>query len=238
MACLLDGAAEPGGLIHGHGIEAADRLRIYRGNIIENYTASLRSSFPVLVRLVGEDYFRDAARQLHATRPSLSGDLANVGEALAAFLLERHGADQYRYLADVARFEWLCRRSSLAAGHAPFDLAKLASVGHDDHHTLRFALHPSVNLFESPYPCLQIWQSHAEQRIDDELTFHSLNESEHIFLRALESDYPLGTAIEVAMAADAAFDAAKMLERSVTTHLIVDVVNADSSWSRQTAPDG
>lgn len=242
MGCLLDGAIEDtSGLIEEHGMAVADRLGIYRGNIVENYGASLRSSFPVLVQLVGDDYFRDATRQLQQSQPSLSGDLANVGETFSAFLEERHQTDQYRYLAHVARFEWLCQKSLLAAHHAPLDLARLASVSDDDYDKLGFSLHPSVNLFESPYPCLQIWQSHSAEHGDDvsidldsggvrvaiamqarQLTFHPLGASEHAFLQALLSGHPLGTAIDIAISADPAFDATNMLQRCVTTQLIVD----------------
>jgi hypothetical protein len=87
MSCLLGGSTEDvSELVQARGLTTGDRLRIYRQNIIENFTESLRSSFPVTVRLVGEDYFRDAARQLQQTQPSSSGDLANVGEALPVFL--------------------------------------------------------------------------------------------------------------------------------------------------------
>jgi hypothetical protein len=115
-------------------------------------TQSLRSSFPVTVRLVGGDYFRDAARQLQQTQASSSGDLANVGEAFSVFLQQRHQADRFCYLADVARFEWLCQKSKLAAGHACLDLIKLASVPRADYDELHFVLHPSVELFESSIP--------------------------------------------------------------------------------------
>ena len=242
MGCLLDGATEDaGGLIAEHGLAVADRLGIYRGNIVANYTASLRSSFPVLVQLVGDEYFTGAARRLLETQPSLSGDLAHVGESFPAFLGERHQADQYRYLADVARFEWLCQKSLLAANHAPLDLGKLALINDDDYDQLRFALHPSVGLFESPYPCLHIWQSHiaaqcSEGAIDlnsggvrvaiamsgRQMSFHVLSNGELAFLRALDANHLLGTAIDIAVSADPDFDAARMLQRCVTSQLLVD----------------
>jgi hypothetical protein len=242
MSCLLGGSTEDlSQLIHARGITTGDRLRIYRQNVIENFTESLRSSFPVTVRLVGEDYFRDAARRLQQTQPSSSGDLANVGAAFPGFLQQRHQSDRFCYLADVARFEWLCQTSKLAAEHACLDLTKLASVPPADYDGLHLVLHPSVNLFESPYPCLQIWQSHLDERIDNDsidldsggvrvaiasarhrLTFLSLSKSESIFLDALRSDCPLCLAVEAAISADPAFDVAEVLRRYVMAHVIVD----------------
>jgi hypothetical protein len=242
MSCLLGGAPDDAGdLVQSRGMVAFDRLSIYRRNAIANYTESLRSSFPLIERLVGEDYFRDAARQLQMAHPSQSGDLANVGAAFPEFLLERHHADQFRYLADVARLEWLCQKSLLAAEHAPLDLAKLAAVVPADYGELHFVLHPAVNLFESPYPCLKIWHSHAEESIDSaaldldsggvciaialssrKLVFHPLSAGEHVFLAALCSNVSLADAVEAGISVDPAFQTAETLRWTVLAGLVVD----------------
>jgi hypothetical protein len=242
MDCLLGGAPdEASDLVHSRGMAAAERLRIYQRNLIENYTKSLRSSYPVIASLVGEEYFNDAARQLQLAHPSQSGDLAEVGAAFAEFLLERHHADQFRYLADIARLEWSCQKSLLAADHAPLELARLAAVVPADYDQLHFLLHPAVQLFESPYPCLKIWQSHADESIHNEqidlngggvrvaialssrsLVFHPLSDGEYVFLAALHSNVPLAGAVEVAIAADPSFDAAAMMRRGVLAGLVVD----------------
>jgi hypothetical protein len=242
MDCLLGGAPEEAGdLIHAHGMGAAERLRIYQRNVSENYTQSLRSSYPVIASLVGEDYFKNAARQLQLVHPSQSGDLAEVGAAFPELLLERHHTDQFRYLADVARLEWLCQKSLRAAEHTPLERAKLAAVVPADYDQLHFLLHPAVHLFQSPYPCLKIWQSHADESIHNDridldgggvrvaialssrsLVFHPLSDSEYVFLDALHSNVPLAGAVEVAIVADPSFDAAAMMRRGVLAGLIVD----------------
>jgi hypothetical protein len=242
MGCLLGGAPDAAvDLVYSREMAAADRLRIYQRNVIENYTQSLRSSFPVIESLVGEDYFEHAARQLQLAHPSRSGDLAEVGAAFPEFLLERHQTDQFRYLADVARLEWLCQKSLRAAEQASLDLAKLAAVVPADYDKLHFFLHPSVQLFESPYPCLRIWQSHGDKSIHNDrldldgggvrvavarsvrsLVFHPLSASEYFFLDALHSNVPLASAVEVAIRVDPDFDAAAIMRRGVMAGLVVD----------------
>jgi len=242
MGCLLGGAPDAASdLVDSRGVPAADRLRIYQRNVAENYIQSLRSSFPVIESLVGEDYFKDAARQLQRAHPSQSGDLAQVGAAFPEFLLQRHNTDQFRYLADVARLEWLCQMALTAAEHAPLDLARLATVAPANYHKLHFVLHPAVHLFDSPYPCLAIWQSHADGSIHNEridldsggvrlaitrssrsLVFHPLSDAEYVFLDVLQASVSLADAVDAAIRADPVFDAAEAMQRGVLAGLVVD----------------
>ncbi len=95
------------------------RLSLYQNNVRANFADSLRSTYPAVWRLVGEDYFRHAALEFQRSHPSRSGDLVHVGRGFAEHLAALHGDDGYRYLGDVARLEWLCQETLLAAEHAP-----------------------------------------------------------------------------------------------------------------------
>src|SRR5229473_3324546 len=162
MHAVLDG--ETGGaapLIAARGIAAEHALGVYAGNARTNFIESLRSSYPAIRRLVGEDYFRQCALGFHTRHPSLSGDLQPAGTRFAQYLSELHGNDEYRYLSEVARFEWLVQETLLAADHGPLDLAKLGLVLPNDYDDLRFHLHPSARLFASQYPCLRIWEANV-----------------------------------------------------------------------------
>jgi hypothetical protein len=124
MRALLDG--EPDGalpLIAARGIAPKHRLDVYASNARANFIESLISSYPAVRRLVGEDYFRQCARGFHTRHPSLSGDLQSAGAGFAKHLSELHGDDEFRYLSEVARLEWLVEESLLAADHGPLDLA-------------------------------------------------------------------------------------------------------------------
>ena len=133
MSALLSGELKEAAALVAAGdganaISPASRLGVYGNHVRANFHDSLVSSFPAVRRLVGEEYFRQAAREYQREYPSRSGDLLHVGAAFAAYLARRHGADQYRYLADVARLEWLCEESLLAAEHPALDLERLRGV--------------------------------------------------------------------------------------------------------------
>ena len=137
-----------------------ERLAIYRNNVYSNFVASLKASFPVLTQLVGEAYLGQLARQYLEVSPSRSGDILAVGERFGEYIARVHAADEYAYLADVARFEWLVQESRLAPEAATADFTHLVGIPAHAYGALRFALHPSLRLFQSAFPVLDIWQAH------------------------------------------------------------------------------
>jgi hypothetical protein len=218
------------GLIATQSIAPAHRLNVYAGTARANFIDSLSSSFPAVRRLVGADYFAQCARGFHRRHPSLSGDLQPAGSGFAQYLMELHGADQYRYLGEVARLEWLIQEALLGPDHTPFDLATLGHVAPQAYDELRFRLHPTARLFASAFPCVHIWQanvgsdaepetidlSEGGDRVlllrshDGELTFHRLSGGEQAFLQALYAGERFGAAVDAAgtATADAAAGAA------------------------------
>ena len=219
---------------------ALSRLRVYRNNVRTNFVDALHSSYPALWRLVGEDYFRQIARQFHLRHPSRSGDLLHAGELLPDYLAELHRADEFSYLADVARLEWLAQEALLAADHAPLNLDKLAGVAPSAYDNLRFELHPALRLFESPYPAVRIREVNIDEAEPEpidlgsgadrvalmrrrlRLEFHGLSQGEYGLLDALRRGEPFAAAIDAGVAADEEFDAAAALRRFVAIEAIVD----------------
>ncbi len=162
MRAILDDPASAAAVpVVPNGLHAAQRLQVYAGNAHANFSSALELSYPVVRRLVGAAYFAQCARSFQREHPSRSGDLQPAGAPFPAYIDALHRGGEYRYLGDVARFEWLLQEALLAADHPPLDLGKLAAVATGDYDSLRFRLHPSVRLFESDYPCLAIWQANS-----------------------------------------------------------------------------
>jgi hypothetical protein len=242
MNGILDG--DPGAAseqIWPKGIDPSQRLGIYANNALANFVDSLRLSFPAVRRLVGDDYFDRCARGFRRQRPSRSGDLQHTGEGFSEYLLQLHRSDQYRYLADVARLEWLYQESLIAADHPPLDLARLGTVAPGEYGGLRFRLHPAARLFASDYPVVEIWEANvgsaAEPPVIDlgkgadrallargrgGLQIYRLSPAEYVFLNACRQREPFEAAVESAVAIDAAFDAGAALRRFVQADAIVD----------------
>jgi hypothetical protein len=238
LAGSPDGAVP---LIAGHSGPAASRLGVYRNNVQSNFEEALRSSFPVIERLVGTDYFRQTAREFQRHHPSRSGDLLHVGKGFPEYLAGLHHDDDFGYLTDVARLEWLVQEALLSAEHDPLDLQKLARVAPDEYDTLRFELHPALRLFESRYPAWRIWEANASSNAEPEtihldsgadllavarcrlqLQCHPLSGGEHCFLSSLSRGESFAAAVSQAEASDPRFDASAALRRFVAAEAIVD----------------
>ena len=73
-------------LIAGDPAHALNRLTIYRGNVIANAVRALAATYPIICKLVGNEFFDGLARAYCREYPSVSGDLNQLGERLADFV--------------------------------------------------------------------------------------------------------------------------------------------------------
>ncbi|HXF80722.1 MAG TPA: DNA-binding domain-containing protein [Usitatibacter sp.] len=145
--------------------ECGPGVAIYRRNLFANLGGALAATYPVVERLVGGSFFREAARQYILAHPSQSGDLGDYGAAFARFLERYPPAASLAYLPDVARLEWACHECYGAADTQALDFGTLAQVPHADQARIRFELHPAVRFLRSEHPVAAIW--HANQPGED-----------------------------------------------------------------------
>lgn len=221
------------------GIEPALRLGVYANNSRKSFVESLRQSFPVVLRLVGADYFYQCAVGCRTLFPSTNGDLQYAGSHFPEYLGRLHNADEYRYLSDVARFEWLRQESITSAGCAQWRPDALASQDPATYGELRFLLNPSARLFASEFPCLHIWQANADTgcvpaeidlregsdrlvivRVNGCMSVHRQTVGDYEFLHAVQRGTPLGPALGLAAQIDPEFDSVNALLRGVLAGVI------------------
>lgn len=156
-ASLLGDAPAPLlGVVAGNGLEPAARLQIYRNIVNNNHASALRTAYPAVLRLVGEDFFESIAARYFRHHPTRSGNLQDYGVDFPDYLAQLPEAAGLAYLPDVARLEWARQESVLAADAEPLSITEIAKVNEPDH--LRVALHPSLRLIASSHPVLDIWR--------------------------------------------------------------------------------
>lgn len=146
-------------IIAGDGVGPDRRLAIYRNNTFGSLIGVLAAAFPVVARLVGDRFFRFAAREYIAAHPPHVPQLLAYGDAFADFLDTFPAAATVPYLGDVARLEWARNEALFAADADPLDPAALECIPADRYAELRFVLHPAVRLVTSRFPVLAIWQA-------------------------------------------------------------------------------
>jgi hypothetical protein len=146
-------------MIRGNGLAPARRIGIYCNNAREGFLKAMQATFPVLLRLSGEDWFRQTALRYMQPHPSRSGNIHYIGERFASFLEVQLIDSPYFYFADVARLEWAYQEVLVAADHPELDVGSLAEISPDDYEALKFTTHPALRLVASRFPVLAIWKA-------------------------------------------------------------------------------
>jgi hypothetical protein len=223
-------------------ISSADRLAIYRNNTFSNLRGALQAIYPVINKLVGDEFFHHAANVFVGTTPSTSGDLHDYGETFAEFFSTYESAKHLVYLTDVAKLEWACHRVFHGADHAGLDLQKLGAIAPEQYNDLQFELHPAVKLLQSNFPILRIWQVNQDDYIGDQsvdlaegsnnllvsreenfaVRVEALSLGDYVFLNALKNKNKLVQAADKALMAEASFNLGASLQRFVTHKILVD----------------
>lgn len=221
------------------GVSAERRMRIYRNNVRENFAAALATGFPVLRKLVGEQYFRQMAIEYQRECPSKSGNLFYTGDRLAAFLDRQLTGSEYEYFGDIARLEWLCQESGIADDPESLSIEMLNRVDEADYARLRLQLHPAARLLRSRYPLMRIWQQNqpgntVDQPIDlstgndrllircvgSETELRQLSDGEFLFLQALQARSSLQEALTSALTVNQDFALSDQLKKWVSLNVI------------------
>ena len=140
-------------------VRPAGNLAIYRNNSTHSFRAALESSFPVVRKRVGDDYFRQLCMRYRERYPSRSGDLHWTGRDFPAFLLEHLHGTEYAWLGDLARLEWLHELASITRIESALTAEVLANFGPAQLEHLVFTLQPSMSLLASDFPVFTVWQA-------------------------------------------------------------------------------
>ena len=226
--------------IRADGINPSARLAIYRNNLHAGFLKTLTLEFPVIRRLVGEDYFSQLALAFLARHPSRSGDLHHVGAPFANFLSEQFTATEFLYLADVAKLEWACQECLIAESSEPLDPQTLQDIPADAYGQLRLRLRPASRLLHSIFPVMRIWEVNQPAATDEivdlrsgpdyvlvmrgsRLELRRIPAGDFRLLSKFAEGHTLDSALETVLAADSQFDLGAALRRCIGLGVLAQV---------------
>ncbi|WP_296762373.1 DNA-binding domain-containing protein [Sediminimonas sp.] len=147
--------APPGGLSDGHGRPAGRRFWVYRNNVAVSLREALRTGFPAVASLIGEQNFSTVARTYAQENPPDSPLLMLYGAGFPAFLDGFEPLAHIRYLGDVARLEHAMRRAYHAADSAAICSGTLRAIA------LKTLMDSSANLAPATTIVRSVWPVHA-----------------------------------------------------------------------------
>jgi uncharacterized protein (UPF0276 family) len=215
------------------------RFGIYRGNLGVHWSRALSSAYPVLRRLVGDEFFDALARVYGRAHPALDPDLNRFGAALPDFLAGFAPAADYPYLPDVARLEWAVHEAWFAPD-ADGPPASPAGLAPDEFEAARAVLHPSLRLHVSPWATAALWHAHqdggpdfpAALRADThglvlrprfDVRVEAIVAAEHAALSRLAHGDTFGAALDAAFDVDENFDVAAHLQRWLDQGIVTGI---------------
>lgn len=162
-AALLDpGLAAPFGLTDPQGAPAGRRFSVYRNNVAVGLKDALAASFPVLRKLLGDEFFAAMAGVFLRGHPPSSPLMMFYGDAMPAFLAAFPPVAHLGYLPDIARLELAIRQSYHAADMPPVGPDALGTLPPDALLALRPRLSPALRLIRSDWPAVSIWRANTE----------------------------------------------------------------------------
>jgi hypothetical protein len=223
-ALLQEGALDDD-FICPDGLSPDVRLDVYRNNVYVALSDLLDARFPVVRRVVGEQFFAFLTHAFIGEFPPASPILAAYGAKLPEFVAQFEPAAELPYLPDLARLEWLIFRARQAPDFSPLEVSALQGVPEDQLSTLRLSLDPSLGLLESAWPVGEIFDAHHQsvseprsvnlgnggvrieiRRVQGVVVGNVLPAGVFRFRRLLQEGHSLEAASETASQLDAEFD--------------------------------
>lgn len=215
--------------------ELQARLAIYRNNYYASLIEVLKDHFPTLLKLVGTDFFNMLCREYIQKMPPASPVLIDYGSGLPEFVEHFSDLNNFPYMADVARLDYL-RHQAYYADDAvalrPDDFARydVASLGN-----ALIELHPSLRLLSSRFAVFSIWESNQDDsdeqvnahqsetvlvyRHTDEIITCKLETGLFTFLLTLQQQCNFSQALEAALDIDLNFNPAEAVNYLISSGL-------------------
>jgi len=242
-AALLDSQLPcPAGLCSRNGADPASRFAVYRNNVQSSLINALADSYPVVMALVGEEFFRAMASLYVQHFPPISPILNDYGQDFGSFIQGFSPAASVPYLADMARLERLRINAYHAADATPLSPEQIGVylAAPETLNTLQVHLHPSVAVLNSSHAVVSLWEAHQGEgqleqvdptqaeaalvlRLHWQVELFRIDIGTLVFIQSLQNDCPLELAIAYAYDANAAFDPshalALLIRYSAITHL-------------------
>ena len=245
-AALLDPAHPvPNGLVDPQGRTAQKRFDVYRNNVAVSLGDALVTAFPVIHKLLGDDFFRALAGVYLRQYPPRSPVMMFYGSDMPAFLQSFAPVAHLPYLPDVARLEIAIREAYHEADSTALSPEALGSLSPDELLEARFRFAPAMRIVRSDWPIHAIWQFNLadgpkpDMRAEDVLVFRPdldpeqalLPEGAAEFITALRDGDALGTAYEEASQRDSAFDLGATLGVLMAASAITKFTIGPKTWT-------
>jgi hypothetical protein len=207
---------------------SARRFGVYRNNVTVGLVRTMESNFPIVRRLLGEEYFAGFAREFVQKHPPRSPLLIEYGADFSEYLGADGDLKEYPYLGDIARLEHCVRLSYHEADSAVLAADDLTNISEEDLMDATFTPHPAMAIIESHFAIFDIYRANRGEKIGSvdnvlqpqavlitrplfDVQQHLLTPPQLVFFKTIASGQMFGDAAEVAFTESKDFDLASTI---------------------------
>jgi len=140
-------------------ISSERQLAIYQNAYALRLIEALRSNYPALHQLLGDDDFDMLAQRYLAQHPSDTASIRWFGDRVGEFMLSEKPFALCPAMSDLARFEWALRHTVDAADAERITFDFMQQLTADRWGTLTFDLHPSMTMLQLGWNAPVIWKA-------------------------------------------------------------------------------
>jgi hypothetical protein len=217
---------------------------------VDGLIRSLRTDYPAVRRLLGDDSFARVAQSFAASGLTRPASAPHLAQAFPHYLRTLGHSSSIEYVADVAELEAARARARHAPDIDPLDRRSFAPLSAAQFTDVTVILHPSVSLVTSRFPIVAVWRancSDSETIIDRWLPQSALIARPHrgvevsvlpaggyAFMTALADGLPIAAAIRAAAIQDQDFDLGANLTMLVESNIVTDIRRRGTARSSAT----
>ncbi len=147
------------GWLRKDGASPEKRLEVYADAYVLRLQEALRTNYPALHQLLGDDDFDRMACRYLAAHPPSHTSIRWFGFRLSDFLAKEAPYATIPSIAELAEFEWALRHTIDAADADILTLDTLQTIEPQSWATLTFALHPSLSVLFFQWNAPQLWNA-------------------------------------------------------------------------------
>jgi len=137
---------------------ASQQLQIYRDSIFGSLVTALSQIYPVIKKVLGDDFFDAMACRYLQKEHSQSPDLGDYGLSFPTFIASFSPAKDLVYLSDLAQLEWFWHRAFHGQDDQALNLPVLTQLSEEQQSQILFRLPYGATLLTSDFAIEKIWQ--------------------------------------------------------------------------------
>ncbi len=153
-------------------VDIEKRLSIYQNAYRLRLEETIDTDHNILGRYLGDELYEKMMNEYILNHPSQHFSLRHFADDLPQFLATQAIFNEHPQIAELARFERLLLSAFDAFESSRADTAQLKSLDTQQWPNICLRFHPSVQLFESEWNAVSIWQSLKQDKVPPDPYLH------------------------------------------------------------------